>query len=125
MKTVFVASSRKYYDQVKEIKDQLDRLGVKGFYPYFEYHDGSAEDDEEKKKELTLRHFPELDQVDVIYVVAPDGYTGCSVTIESAYAYARGKEVITSEPAAELAVRAMVSQVMSPDEFIAYASGGA
>ena len=122
MKTVFVASSRRYYDQVKEIKRQLDDFGVKGFYPYFDVHDDASELDEEKKKQLTLGHFPELDQVDVIYVLAPGGYMGCSVTIEASYAYAKGKEVIVSEPPSELALRAIVSSIMSPEEFISYAS---
>lgn len=121
MKTVFVASSRKYYDKVKDIKRQLDDAGVKGFYPYFEYHDDRAEDDEEKKKELTLGHFPEIDQIDVLYAWTPGGYVGCSVTIEITYAYAKGKEVITSEPVDELAIRAIVSDVMTEEEFIAHA----
>ncbi|MFH1405119.1 MAG: hypothetical protein ABIH21_03420 [Patescibacteria group bacterium] len=124
MKKVFVASSRKYYDQVKEIKEKLDELGVKGFYPYFDFHDDQVESDEETKKQLTLGHFPEIDEVEVLYAVTPDGYVGCSVTIEATYAYAKGKEVITSEPASELAVRAMVTSAMTPDEFIAYVSGG-
>jgi hypothetical protein len=122
MKSVFVASSRKYYDQVKEIKKRLDELGVKGYYPYFEYVDDQIEVDVETKKQLTLRHFPEIDEIDVLYAVTPNGYVGCSVTIEATYAYAKGKEVVTSEPAAELAVRAFVSSVMTPEEFIAYVS---
>lgn len=122
MKTVYIASSSKYYDQVKEIKKELDAKGVKGFYPYFEFHTTEADDDEELKKKLTLDHFPELDQIDVLYIVAQDGYVGCSVTIETAYSYAKNKEIISSEPVGELAVRAMVSKTMTPAEFVAYAS---
>lgn len=122
MKTVFVASSRKYYDDLKRIKQELDKLGVKGFYPYFEFNAESVEHDEELKKKLTLRHFPELDQIDVLYVYAKDGYVGYSVTIEMAYAYAKGKEIISSEQINEIAVRAMVSKIMNKEEFIEYAS---
>jgi hypothetical protein len=122
MKTVFVASSRRYYPQVKAIKTRLDALGVKGFYPYFEYHDDRAEIDESIKKKLTMGYFPELDQIDALYIYAQDGYAGMSVAIETAYAYALGKEIISSEPINELALRAIVSKVMSIDEFIAYAS---
>ena len=118
MKTVFIASSRKYYDGVKAIKVQLDALGVKGFYPYFELT--NIEEDEEAKKSATMRHFPELDRVDALYVFSPDGYVGCSVTIETAYAFAKGKEIISSEPVSELAVRGLVSRVMTPDEFVKY-----
>jgi len=122
MKTVFVASSRKFYDKVKEIKDRLDKLGIKGFYPYFDFHDDDVETDEELKKKLTLGHFPELDQADVLYVYAKDGYVGSSVTIETAYAYAKGKEIISSEPIADFAVRAIVSKTMTPPEFMDYIS---
>lgn len=122
MKTVFIASSRRYYDQVKTIKKELDAKGVKGFYPYFDFHTGEAENDEELKKKLTMGHFPELDQIDVLYIVAQDGYVGHSVTLETAYSYAKNKEIISSEPIDELAVRALVSKTMTPEEFIAYAT---
>ena len=39
MKSVFVASSRKFYDTVFEIKEKLDSIGVKGFYPYLDKTD--------------------------------------------------------------------------------------
>ena len=120
MKTVFVASSRKYYADVREIKGRLDSAGVKGFYPYFDMPDEKITDEEKKK--ITMRHFPELDECDAIYVYAKDGYVGYSVTIEVAYAYAKGKEVYSSEPIKELAVQAMVSRVMTPAEFVEYAS---
>jgi hypothetical protein len=122
MKTVFVASSRKYYDMIKEIKRKLDKRGVKGFYLYFDFHDEAVESNEEQKRKLTLGHFPELAQIDVIYVYAKDGYVGYSVTIEITYAYAKGKEVISSEPISEFAVRTMVSKVMTPEEFVEYAA---
>jgi hypothetical protein len=122
MKTIFVASSRKYYDEIKKIKTKLDKLGVKGFYPYFEFDDESVEKNEALKKKLTLGHFPEIDMIDVLYVFAKDGYVGYSVTIEMAYAYAKNKEIISSEPINEIAVKALVSKVMMPEEFIEYAS---
>lgn len=120
MKAVFVASSRKYYDTVYKIRGQLDKLGVKGFYPYKDEVD--IEDDFAQKKRVTLQHLPEIDEVDVLYVVAKDGYVGFSVAIEIAYAYAKGKEIISSEPIKEFAVRALVSKVMTPEEFIFYVS---
>lgn len=121
MKTVFVASSRKYYGTVFKIKEQLDELGVKGFYPYADKVD--IENNPEEKKNVTLQHFPEIDKIDVLYVVAKDGYVGFSVTIEIAYAYAKYKEIISSEPINELAVRVLVSNVMSPGKFVEYVSG--
>ncbi len=121
MKTIFIACSRRFYPQVKAIKEKLDHLGVKGFYPYFDFHSEDSETNEELKKKLTMGHFPELDQIDTLYVYAENGYVGYSSTIEIAYSYAKGKEIISSEPITELAVRALVSKVMTPDEFIVYA----
>lgn len=120
MKTVFVASSRRFYDIIFKIKAQLDDLGVKGFYPYVDKVD--IESNPEEKKKVTLQHFPEIDGADVLYAVVKDGYVGFSVTIEIAYAYAKGKEIISSEPIKELAVSALVSKIMSPEKFIEYAS---
>ncbi len=120
MKSVFVASSRKYYDDIKLIKKELDKLGVKGNYPYFHLLDEGMSD--EKKIETTLKHFPEIDEIDVLYVYAKQGYVGNSVTVEVTYAYAKGKEIISSELVDELAVRAMISKVMPPKEFTKYVS---
>ena len=60
-----------------------------------------------------------IDDSDIFYALLPDGYIGCSVTIELAYAYARGKEIVVSEAPAEFAVRALVTKINSPDQFIA------
>lgn len=120
MKSVFVSSSRKYYDNAKALKHKLDDLGVKGYYPDFDFGNNSAEQNEELKKRLTLKHFPEIDQIDVLYINAKDGYVGISVSIEAAYAYAKGKEIISSEPVGELAVRALISKVMPNDVLIKY-----
>lgn len=121
MKTIFIACSRRFYPQVKAIKEKLDQLGVKGFYPYFDWHSKDSETNEELKKKLTIGHFPELDQIDTLYVYAENGYVGYSSTIEIAYSYAKGKKIISSEPITELAVRALVSRVMTPEEFVNYA----
>ncbi len=43
MKSVFVASSRKFYDDVFKLKDELERTGIKGYYRYTDETD--IEDD--------------------------------------------------------------------------------
>jgi len=120
MKKVFVASSRKFYDEVKILKSKLDGAGIEGFYPYFDYSDEEVEADQELKKQLTLKHFPEIDQADILYIFAKDGYAGVSVTIEAAYAYAKSKEIISSEPIKEFALAAIVSKIIGPKELISY-----
>jgi len=68
---------------------------------------------------VTLQHFPEIDDSDVFYAFLPGGYIGCSVTIELTYAYAKGKKIVVSEEPREFAVLPMISDVCSPQRFIA------
>jgi len=74
--------------------------------------------DPDYKSRVTLQHFPEIDDCDVFYALLPGGYIGCSVTIELAYAYAKGKEIVVSEAPTEFAVRALVSEISNPDQFL-------
>jgi nucleoside 2-deoxyribosyltransferase len=74
---------------------------------------------------VTREHFPELDASDVVYALLLGGYTGTSVAMELAYAFAKGKRVVTSEPSSEFAVRAVVDAVIAPDDFPGTLSGPA
>jgi len=120
MKKVVVASSRKFYDEVRKLKAELDKRGINGFYPKFDFCDDSVEENEKLKKQLTLRYFPAINETDILYIFAKGGYVGISVAVETSYAYAKTKEIISSEPLAELALRALVSKVMLPKEFVKY-----
>lgn len=75
--------------------------------------------DPELKSQVTLQHFPEIDESEIVYALLPGDYIGCSVTIELAYAYAKGKRIVVSEPPSEFAVQALVSEVCSPERFLA------
>lgn len=115
---VFVASSKRFYDKVKALKVKLDAKGIKGYYPYFDLDQAEIENNLDKKRNVTMQHFPEIDDVDVMYVVCPHGYIGYSVTIEMAYAYAKGKKIITAESLQEFAAQALVSEIMDEERFI-------
>ena len=67
-----------------------------------------------------MKHFLEIGQVDTLYIFAPKGYAGISVSLEAGYAKGQGKEIVSSEPLEELAVRAVVNKTMSPKKFIEY-----
>ena len=88
-------------------------------HPYFHLDPTAVDADPDYKSRVTLQHFPEIDDCDVFYALLPDGYIGCSVTIELAYAYAKSKEIVVSEAPTEFAVRALVTKISSPDHFIA------
>ena len=116
---IFVASSKQFYPQAESIVARLKADGVRVFHPYFHLDQQSLDSDPDAKSTVTLQHFPEIDECDLLYALLPRGYIGCSVTIELTYAYAQGKRVVVSEPPDEYAVRAMVSELLPPDEFVA------
>jgi hypothetical protein len=117
--TVFVATSKRFYDEAERIVARIKARDVMVHHPYFHLDPTAVDADPDYKSRVTLQHFPEIDDCDVFYALLPDGYIGCSVTIELAYAYAKGKEIVVSEAPTEFAVRALVSKISSPDHFIA------
>ena len=117
--TVFVATSKRFYDDAERIVERIKACDVMVHHPYFHLDPIAVDADPEYKSRVTLQHFPEIDDCDVFYALLPDGYIGCSVTIELAYAYAKGKEIVVSEAPTEFAVRALVTKINSPDHFIA------
>jgi hypothetical protein len=117
--TVFVATSKRFYDEAERIVERIKACDVMVHHPYFHIDPTVVDADPDYKSRVTLQHFPEIDDCDLFYALLPDGYIGCSVTIELAYAYAKGKEIVVSEAPTEFAVRALVTKISSPDHFIA------
>ena len=100
---------------VKRLKD----CGMTVYHPYFHLASNEVDADPELKSQVTLQHFSEINESDIVYALLPEGYIGCSVTIEVAYAYAKGKQIVVSEAPTEFAVRPMVSEICSPEQFLA------
>ena len=117
--TVFVATSKRFYDEAERLVERIKACNEMVHHPYFHLDPTEVDADPEYKSRVTLQHFPEIDDCDVFYALLPDGYIGCSVTIELAYAYAKSKEIVVSEAPTEFAVRALVTKISSPDHFIA------
>ena len=117
--TVFVATSKRFYGEAQELVKNLEEAGVKVFHPYFHLDPAKIDADADLKSRVTIQHFPEIEESDIFYAFLPEGYIGCSVTIELTYAYAKGKKIVVSEAPQEFAVRAMVSEICSPRQFIA------
>jgi nucleoside 2-deoxyribosyltransferase len=117
--TVFVATSKRFYEEAQDLVNRLKNAGVKVYHPYFHLDPTEVDADAELKSKVTSEHFPEIDESDIFYALLPGGYIGCSVTIELTYAYAKGKKILVSEAPEEFAVRSMVSDICNPRQFIA------
>ncbi|UCD82523.1 MAG: hypothetical protein JSW26_14185 [Desulfobacterales bacterium] len=100
-----------------KLVDRLKDAGVRVYHPYFHLNPAEVDADPGLKSKVTIQHFPEIDESEVFYALLPDGYIGCSVTIELTYAYAKRKKIVASEAPAEFAVRPMISEICSPEEF--------
>jgi hypothetical protein len=116
---VFVATSKRFYEEALQFVKRLKDCGVTVHHPYFHLDSNAVDADPELKSQVTLQHFPEIDESEVVYALLPGGYIGCSVTIELAYSYAKGKRIVVSDPPSEFAVRALISEVCSPEQFLA------
>jgi len=122
--TVFVATSKRFYEEASQFVKRLKACGVAVHHPYFHLDPRAVDADPEFKSQVTLQHFPEIDESEIFYALLPGGYIGCSVTIELAYAYAKGKKIVTSEQPSEFAVRPMVSEVCGMEKFLAHIGKG-
>ena len=120
---VFVATSKRFYEEALRFVKRLKECGVTVHHPYFHLDPSAVDADPELKSQVTLKHFPEIDESEIVYALLPGGYIGCSVTIELAYAYAKGKRIVVSEPPSEFAVQALVSEVCSTEQFLSSLEG--
>lgn len=114
MKTLFVAGSRKFHKEIKELVKRLEGRSIKistaGKW-------NAAESDAlESERAALLRAFKEIDKADMVYIYSAGGYVGKTVAMEIAYAYARAKVVVSSERIEELSARALVSRVVKPEQ---------
>ena len=116
---VFVATSNRYYNEAKKLVDRLKEAGLKVHHPYFHLDPKEVDADPALKSKVTIEHFPEIEDSEIFYALLPEGYIGCSVTIELTYAYAKKKKIVASEAPAEFAVRPMISEICGPEEFSA------
>ncbi|MBW3013945.1 hypothetical protein KY335_01760 [Candidatus Woesearchaeota archaeon] len=118
MKTVFIAGSRKFYDKIVNLISELKKRDISA--DKAEDWDKTQKDTFESEKKALFAAFEKIDDADIVYIFADNGYIGKTVAIEIAYAYAKGKEVVSSEELEELSARTLISKVMSPEELIEY-----
>jgi hypothetical protein len=113
---VTICSSSKYYDVVKRVADRLVDRQVAVNTPRFDFNEEIVEVTADQKRELTYEFLEKVRRSACIYVVAVAGYTGCSVSIETGFAAALSIPIFVSEPPAEAAVSALVSDIVSVDD---------
>lgn len=113
---VTVCSSSKYYDVVRTVADQLADRRVAVNTPRLDFDEEVVEVTADQKRMLTHEFLNKVRRSACIYVVAVAGYTGCSVSIEAGFAAALNIPIFASEPPAEAAVNALVSDVVSVDD---------
>ena len=108
-----ICSSSKYYDVVRTVTGHLAERGITVNTPRFDFNEQLVEVTPEQKRELTHEFLDKIRRSAAIYIVAADGYTGRSVCIETGFAAALGLPVYISEPPAEAAIAALVTDVVS------------
>jgi nucleoside 2-deoxyribosyltransferase len=107
-----ICSSSKYYDVVRTVTGHLAERGITVNTPRFDFNEQFVEVTPEQKRELTHEFLEKIRRSAAIYILAADGYTGRSVCIETGFAAALGLPVYISEPPAEAAIAALVTDVV-------------
>ncbi len=111
MKSVFVAGSRKFFEEIERLVRTLKEKGIEVFTA-----EKPKDIDTESEKAALLRAFQKIDKSDILYVFARDGYIGKTVAMEIAYAFSKGKKIISSEAIEEPSAKSLVSEIMNTKE---------
>ncbi len=133
MKAVCICSSFKFYNDVLNLAEKLKKVGVKCHIPLPSQKYRKPNNPQEliddfdqipqadlldEARLMTLNHFARIDDSDVIYVIAPNGYVGKSVCMEVGYAYAKKKPIYCSEKLEDFAVMSLVDKILSEEKLI-------
>ncbi len=118
MKTVFLAGSRRFSEEIEKLvrllKDNGIRVETAG------KQNKNKSDTLGSEKSALLKAFERIENSDVVYIYSKDGYIGKTVAMEIAYAHAKNKEIISSHSIEEFSAQALVSKVMRPEKLIEY-----
>jgi predicted RNase H-like nuclease (RuvC/YqgF family) len=117
MKFVFIAGSRKYYDEIEELVGKLKEAGIEVSTAGKIVKE---EDTLESERAALLRAFGRIQECDLVYVYSKQGYVGKTVAMEIAYAYAKGKEIISLEEVEELSARGLVDKIVDIEGLVEY-----
>ncbi len=116
VKSVFIAGSRKFFDEINELVASLEKRGI---VVYTASKHRSETDDESEKAALS-RAFERMKASDVTYIFAKNGYVGNAVAMEASFAYAQKKEILASELISDQTVSGCVSRIVPPEKLAAF-----
>ena len=116
MKSVFIAGSRKFFEEIEKLVQQLKENRIK--VATAGKWENSQKDTLESEKIALLNAFQKIDEFDICYIYSKEGYIGKTVAMEIAYAYAKKKELISSHKIEEFSAQALISKIMDSEELI-------
>ncbi len=109
---ITISSSSKFYGAARSLAAKLADAGFKVYTPDFDFDETRRVVSERDKRKLTRSFMEKIRLCTHLYVLAEGGYVGKSVCLEIGYAFSRRKRIVLSEPADELAVRALTSEIV-------------
>jgi len=118
MKSVFIAGSRKFYDEIQMVVKTLTENKI--IITTAGNWDKTKEDTTESEKKALLKAFEEIDNIDIVYILANEGHIGKTVAMEIAYGFAKNKEVISSSNITDLSAQALISKIIEPENLLSY-----
>ncbi|MEK6847451.1 MAG: hypothetical protein AABY16_04765 [Nanoarchaeota archaeon] len=113
---IFIAGSRKFHNEIQNMCKELNKKGIKASTAG-EWNPKEKDTFQSEKKAL-LKAFNKIDNSNIVYIYAKDGYVGKTVAMEIAYAYAKNKRIISSEEIKEFSAKALISKAQSHDKLI-------
>ena len=116
MKTVFLAGSRRFSDNLENVFKLLEKAGISAIKGRDNTGILNREDEMKAHQEMLRR----IDKSDMVYIVSGDGYIGKTVALEIGYAIGKKKEVISSIALTEAEANSFISKVMNIEELIEY-----
>ncbi len=111
MKSVFVAGSRKFSEDVMDVCNLLKNNDIDV---------NKGRDSTETESDKISQMFGRIDKSDIVFLVANSGYIGRTVLMEIAYAYAKGKEIISSCKPGDVQIQEMVSKILTKEGLVEY-----
>jgi hypothetical protein len=120
MKSVYIAGSRKFHADIEKLVQQLREYKINASNAG--KWNRAQPDTTESEKRALLDAFRKIDEFDICYIYARDGYIGRTVAMEIAYAYSRKKELISSHKIEELSAQGLVARIMNPEELVRHCS---